>query len=49
MLLDLAVITRKPFVWAVARNPGLDTDRLLSAALETAVCMAPSSVFDASG
>jgi 2-aminoadipate transaminase len=37
------------FVWAVARNPGLDTDRLLSAALETGVCIAPSSVFDASG
>ena len=49
MLLDLVVNTRKPFVWAVARNPGLDTDRLLSAALETGVCMAPSSVFDASG
>jgi 2-aminoadipate transaminase len=37
------------FVWAVARSPGLDTDRLLSAALEAGVCIAPSSVFDASG
>jgi 2-aminoadipate transaminase len=37
------------FVWAVARSPGLDTDRLLSAALEAGVCVAPSSVFDASG
>jgi len=37
------------FVWAVARSPGLDTDRLLSAALEAGVCIAPSSVFDALG
>lgn len=37
------------FVWAVARSPGLDTDRLLSAALEAGVCIAPISVFDASG
>jgi 2-aminoadipate transaminase len=37
------------FVWAVARDPSLDTDRLLSAALQAGVCIAPSSVFDASG
>ena len=37
------------FVWAVARNPAFDTDRLLSAALEAKVCIAPSSVFDPSG
>lgn len=37
------------FVWAVARPPSLDTDRLLSAALEAGVCVAPSSVFDATG
>ena len=37
------------FVWAVAREPTLDTDRLLPAALEAGVCFAPSSVFDASG
>jgi 2-aminoadipate transaminase len=37
------------FVWAVARHPSLDTDRLLSAALEAGVCVAPSSVFDALG
>jgi 2-aminoadipate transaminase len=37
------------FVWAVARHPLLDTDRLLSAGLEAGVCVAPSSVFDALG
>jgi 2-aminoadipate transaminase len=37
------------FVWAVARDPALDTDRLLAAALDAKVCIAPSSVFDASG
>lgn len=37
------------FVWAVARDPSIDTDRLWSVALEAGVCVAPSSVFDASG
>jgi 2-aminoadipate transaminase len=37
------------FIWAVARDPDFDTDRLLSAALEEKVCIAPSSVFDPSG
>ncbi|MBT9293187.1 aminotransferase-like domain-containing protein [Prosthecodimorpha staleyi] len=37
------------FVWVVARDPRIDTDRLLNAALEAGVCIAPSSVFDASG
>jgi len=37
------------FVWAVARDPSIDTDRLLSAGLEAGVCIAPSSVFDAVG
>jgi 2-aminoadipate transaminase len=37
------------FVWAVARSPKLDTDRLWSLALEGGVCVAPSSVFDAVG
>jgi 2-aminoadipate transaminase len=37
------------FVWAVARDPSLDTDRLLSAAMAEGVCVTPSSVFDASG
>ena len=34
------------FVWAVARDPSLDTDRLWSVALEAGVCVSPSSVFD---
>jgi 2-aminoadipate transaminase len=37
------------FVWALARDPSLDTDRLLTAALEAGVCITPSSVFDPSG
>lgn len=37
------------FVWARARDPALDTDRLLDAGLAAGVCMAPSSVFDATG
>lgn len=37
------------FVWAVARDPSLDTDRLLPLALQAGVCIAPSSAFDASG
>jgi 2-aminoadipate transaminase len=37
------------FVWAVARDPALDTDRLWSVALEAGVCVSPSSVFDSTG
>jgi 2-aminoadipate transaminase len=37
------------FVWAVAKDPALDTDRLWSVALEAGVCVSPSSVFDPSG
>ena len=37
------------FVWAIAQDPALDTDRLFSAALEAGVCIAPSSVFDPAG
>ena len=37
------------FVWAVARDRTLDTDRLLPHAMAAGVCVAPSSVFDASG
>ncbi|MGH3639691.1 MAG: aminotransferase class I/II-fold pyridoxal phosphate-dependent enzyme [Mycobacterium sp.] len=37
------------FVWAVARDPALDTDRLLALAMAAGVCVAPSSVFDAAG
>ena len=37
------------FVWAVARDPALDTDLLLPHALDAGVCICPSSVFDATG
>jgi 2-aminoadipate transaminase len=37
------------FVWAVGRDPSLDTDRLLQHAMAAGVCVAPSSVFDATG
>lgn len=37
------------FVWAIAKDPRLDTDRLLDLALRAKVVIAPSSVFDASG
>jgi 2-aminoadipate transaminase len=37
------------FVWAVARDPKLDTDVLFRRALEAGVCITPSSVFDSEG
>jgi 2-aminoadipate transaminase len=37
------------FVWAVARDPQLNTDLLLPHAMAAGVCVAPSSVFDAAG
>ena len=37
------------FVWATAKNPRLDTDRLLVQALRHGVCVSPSSVFDPLG
>lgn len=37
------------FVWATARDPALDTDRLLREALGHGVCVTPSSVFDPEG
>ncbi|WP_426032173.1 PLP-dependent aminotransferase family protein [Cypionkella sp. TWP1-2-1b2] len=37
------------FVWATARNPALNTDHLLRAALAHGVCITPSSVFDPTG
>lgn len=37
------------FLWATARNPALDTDRLLSHAIAQGVTVTPSSVFDPSG
>lgn len=37
------------FVWAVARDPAFDTDRLLPAAMQAGVTVTPSSAFDPSG
>lgn len=37
------------FIWATARDPALNTDLLLQHAMAARVCIAPSSVFDASG
>lgn len=37
------------FVWAVARDPSLDTDALLPHAMAEGVCVAPSSAFDSTG
>ncbi len=37
------------FVWARTRDPALDTDRLLTAAMAAGVCVTPSSVFDPDG
>ncbi|MDB5522327.1 MAG: aminotransferase [Rhizobium sp.] len=37
------------FVWAVARDPRFDTDKLLQEALRAGVCFTPSSVFDPEG
>ncbi|ASP21190.1 2-aminoadipate transaminase [Antarctobacter heliothermus] len=37
------------FVWAVARDPSLDTDRLMKTGLDHGVCVSPSSVFDPLG
>ncbi|MEO1142501.1 MAG: PLP-dependent aminotransferase family protein, partial [Pseudomonadota bacterium] len=37
------------FVWAKARDPRINTDRLFKIAIEEKVCISPSSVFDAHG
>lgn len=37
------------FVWAIARDPKLNTDDLLQVALQHGVCVSPSSVFDPEG
>ncbi len=37
------------FVWAVAREPSLDTNQLMKVGLEHGVCISPSSVFDPLG
>ncbi|WP_293863083.1 PLP-dependent aminotransferase family protein [uncultured Alsobacter sp.] len=37
------------FVWATAKDPGMDTDALLKKTLAHGVCITPSSVFDPEG
>jgi 2-aminoadipate transaminase len=37
------------FIWAKARDPRINTDRLFEIGLEEKVCISPSSVFDANG
>lgn len=46
---DWQVPTGGMFVWARARDPGLDTDALLDEGLRHGVCVSPSSVFDPEG
>lgn len=48
-LFDWEVPTGGMFVWATARDPALDTDRLLRVGLSHGVCVTPSSVFDPEG
>lgn len=48
-LFDWEVPSGGMFVWAVAKNPHLDTDQLLQRGLEYGVCVSPSSVFDPKG
>ncbi|WP_287886227.1 MULTISPECIES: PLP-dependent aminotransferase family protein [Paracoccus] len=47
--LDWQVPVGGMFVWATARDPRLDTDRLLHHAMAQGVCISPSSVFDPEG
>lgn len=37
------------FVWAIARDPALNSDLLLEAAMQEKVCITPGSVFDPTG
>ena len=37
------------FVWAIARDKSMNTDRLAEVALQSGVCVSPSSVFDPEG
>lgn len=48
-LYDWEVPSGGMFVWATARDPGLNTDRLLRVGLTHGVCITPSSVFDPEG
>ena len=47
--LDWQVPVGGMFFWATAKDPALDTDRLLRQALKHGVCITPSSVFDPHG
>jgi 2-aminoadipate transaminase len=48
-LFDWEVPSGGMFVWAVAKDPALDTDRLMRTGLDHGVCISPSSVFDPLG
>jgi 2-aminoadipate transaminase len=48
-LFDWEIPTGGMFVWAVAKDPALDTDRLMQTGLAHGVCVSPSSVFDPLG
>lgn len=48
-LFDWDVPSGGMFLWATARDPGMDTDDLLHRALAHGVCITPSSVFDPEG
>lgn len=48
-LFDWEVPSGGMFVWATARDPRLNTDDLLHAAMAQGVCVSPSSVFDPEG
>ncbi|MEY8842263.1 PLP-dependent aminotransferase family protein [Cribrihabitans sp. XS_ASV171] len=48
-LFEWEVPTGGMFVWARARDPRLDTDRLMQEGLSHGVCVSPSSVFDPEG
>jgi 2-aminoadipate transaminase len=48
-LFDWEVPSGGMFVWAVARDPRLNTDDLLRVGLQHGVCITPSSVFDPEG
>ncbi len=48
-LFDWEVPSGGMFVWAVAKDPSLDTDGLMKTGLAHGVCVSPSSVFDPMG
>ena len=48
-LYDWEVPSGGMFVWAVAKDPRLDTGKLMQRGLDHGVCISPSSVFDPEG